>query len=97
MVLSLFALANTAILLAGALARRKREPGAKKRGGLLMILAVACGIATPIIWLAHDWPITGLSFANSWTPYVAAAFVANAALTFAYNIVKGKPVESVDA
>jgi hypothetical protein len=96
MMLSALALMNVIALLAGTLARRRRG-WEKRRGGLLKALAVATGIAAPALWLLLDWPLTGLSFSGQISPYVAAAFVANIALTFAYNIVKGKPIESVDA
>ncbi|MDR2611067.1 MAG: InlB B-repeat-containing protein, partial [Clostridiales Family XIII bacterium] len=91
LVFSAFAFVNAILLAAGALMRRKRgdETDKRKGRGLLQAFALITGIATPVIWFALDWPFTNLTFANQWSPYVAAAFVANVGLTLAYNFRKG--------
>jgi hypothetical protein len=97
MAFSLLALANTALLLAGAvIGRRRRYADELERVGskALKALAVIAGVATPIVWLIVDWPFTSITFINQWSPYTAAAFAVNVGLTLAYHLSKAGAVKA---
>jgi Na+/proline symporter len=91
LIMSLIAVIFSLLLIVGAFIRRRnRENGEKYSGGIVKILAIVLGIATPIVWLLLDNLNHSMHFVNRDTIYVAIVFIVQLAVIGIYYLRKNK-------